>query len=104
MNTEVLDGLQQEGLLVDIDRAFAALIAEFDGRGRPEVALAAALASARCRAGHVYLDLARFAGGPVVVALGAPPADGPQTPSLDDWREALRQSPAVAAPGSAQNA
>ena len=102
MNTEVLDGLQEAGLLVDIDRAFANLIAEFDGRERPEVALAAALASARCRAGHVYLDLARCAGGSVVAALGAPPADGPRTPSLDDWREALRESPAVAAPGSAQ--
>ena len=102
MNTDVLDGLQQAGLLVDIDRAFADLIADFDGRERPEVAIAAALASARCRAGHVYLDLARFAGGSVVAALGAPPADGPRTPSLDDWREALRDSPAVAAPGSAQ--
>ena len=73
MNTEVLDGLQEVGLLVDIDRAFADLIAEFDGRERPEVAIAAALASARSRAGHVYLDLARFAGGPVVAALGASP-------------------------------
>ncbi len=102
MTTEILDGLQEAGLLVDIDRAFADLIADFDGRERPEVALAAALASARCRAGHVYLDLARCAGGSVVAALGAPPADGPRTPSLDDWREALLESPAVAAPGSAQ--
>ncbi len=102
LSTATIDALCDAGLLLDIDRAFANLIAECDGRGREEVALAAALASARCRAGHVYLDLSRVAGVSVAVALDAaadaslPPR---VTPELPVWRRLLRESPAVAGPG-----
>ena len=102
MSTATIDALCDAGLLLDIDRAFADLIAECDGRGREEVALAAALASARCRAGHVYLDLPRFAGVPLAAALDAPgellAGETPQmTPELRVWRRFLEESPAVAA-------
>ena len=102
MSTAAIDALHDAGLLLDIDRAFAELIAECDGRGRDEVALAAALASARCRAGHVYLDLPRFAGGAVGDALDAPAGEGTEAaPELGAWRAVLLDSPAVAAPGTA---
>ena len=104
MSTATIDALCDAGLLLDIDRAFADLIAECDGRGREEVALAAALASARCRAGHVYLDLPRFAGVPLAGALDAPAEplaeETPQlAPQLGVWRRLLQESPAVAAVG-----
>lgn len=104
MSTATIDTLCDAGLLLDIDRAFADLIAEFDGRGREEVALAAALASARCRAGHVYLDLPRFAGVPLAAGLDAPAGplaeEAPQlAPQLGVWRRLLKESPAVAAVG-----
>ena len=100
MSTHAIDALCEAGLLQDIDRAFADLVADCDGRGRPEVALAAALTSARCRAGHAYLDLARSAGRTVGATLGAPPeTDTESTPDLESWREILEASPAVAGPG-----
>ena len=99
----LIDELCDAGLLEDIDRAFAGLVADFDGRGCPEVALAAALASARCRAGHAYLDLVRCAGGTVGAALAAPAGDGDQpTPDLANWRKLLEESPAVAGPDVAE--
>lgn len=100
MSTVTIDALCDAGLLLDIDRAFSDLIAECDGRGHEEVALAAALASARCRAGHVYLDLPRFAGVPLAVALDAPTEPlAEKTPQLGVWRRLLHESPAVAAVG-----
>ena len=102
MSTAAIDALCDAGLLLDIDRAFADLIAACDGRGREEIALAAALASARCRAGHVYLDLPRCAGVPLAAALDASaeplPEETPRlTPELGVWRRLLEGSPAVAA-------
>lgn len=96
-----IDALCEAGLLLDIDRAFAELIVDCDGRGREEVALAAALASARCRAGHVYLDLPRFAGVSITAGLDAPAenASAQTTPELAVWRRLLQESPAVAAAG-----
>ena len=95
----VIEELCAAGLLEDIDRAFAGLIADFDGRGLAEVALAAALASARCRAGHAYLDLRRCAGGTVGAALGQSVAEGDRpTPDFATWRDLLEASPAVAGP------
>ena len=100
MSTETIDALCDAGLLQDIDRAFADLVAHCDGRGHPEIGLAAALASARCRAGHAYLDLVRSAGRTVGAALGAAPGTGAEsTPDLASWRALLEGSPAVASPG-----
>ena len=100
MSAATIDALCDAGLLLDIDRAFADLVADCDGRGRDEVALAAALVSARCRAGHVYLDLPRFAGVPVATVLeGAADEGSEMTPELPTWRGLLADSPAVAGPG-----
>ena len=99
MSPGLIDELCAAGLLEDIDRAFAGLIADFDGRGLPQVALAAALASARCRAGHAYLDLRRCAGRTVGAALGESVEEGDRpTPDFATWRELLEESPAVASP------
>ena len=103
MSTGTIDALCEAGLLQDIDRALADLVADCDGRGRPEVALAAALASARCRAGHAYLDLALAAGRRVGETLGAAPGEGDETaPDLAPWRRLLEESPAVATPAVAE--
>ena len=99
MSPGLIDELCAAGLLEDIDRAFAGLIADFDGRGLPEVALAAALASARCRAGHAYLDLRRCAGRTVGAALGESVEEGDRpTPDFATWQDLLEESPAVAGP------
>ncbi len=99
MSPGLIDELCAAGLLEDIDRAFAGLIADFDGRGLPEVALAAALASARCRAGHAYLDLRRCAGRTVGAALGESVEEGDRpTPDFATWQALLEESPAVAGP------
>ncbi len=63
MSTSDLDRLREAGLLADIDRHFALLMAELGAT--PSVALTAAVASARHRAGHTCLPLAGCAGQPV---------------------------------------
>lgn len=97
-----LEAARNEGLLDAIDLAFARLMLEFNGGHSDDaLALAAALASARVRAGHVCLDLAACAGGRLAQALGEPlPTDADiGLPDLASWNEALRSSPAVGAPG-----
>ena len=98
---EILEELHEQDLIADIDWHFARLMARFDGDERPDVALAAALASVRTRRGHVCLDLARFAGGPLAAVLEAGAVgDGDcpayTLPSLADWRCSLLASPVVA--------
>ena len=90
-----LDTLHREGHLADVDLHFGRLIAELDGRRGPELALAAALASAWTRDGHACLALPEVAG-----------RDWPRTgtgavrlPALEPWIEALDTSPIVARPG-----
>ena len=90
-----LDTLHGEGHLADVDLHFGRLIAELDGGGGPELALAGALASAWTRDGHTCLALPEVAG-----------RDWPRTgagavrlPALDPWIEALDASPIVARPG-----
>ena len=65
------------------------------GGGRAALALAAALVSRTTGEGHVCLDLCAAAGR-------APFGDsvpGLQAPELEQWREALRASGVVGAPG-----
>ena len=98
-----LKELHEQELLADIDWHFARLIARFDGDERPEVALAAALASVQTRRGHVCLDLAECAGGSLAAVLEDPLVDRPISPytlpDLDAWRDSLLASPVVAGPG-----
>ena len=89
-----LDALHGEGHLADIDLHFGRLIAELDGGGGPELPLAAALASAWTRDGHVCLALSEVAG-----------RDWPRSgtgaarlPAFDAWTEVLGASPLVARP------
>ena len=89
-----LDALHGEGHLADIDLHFGRLIAELDGGGGPELPLAAALASAWTRDGHVCLALSEVAG-----------RDWPRSgtgaarlPAFDAWIEVLGASPLVARP------
>ena len=90
----VLDGLYRRGHIVEIDRHFGELIGELDGRGEPELVLAAALASAWARAGNACLAL------PDVAGLDWPPGEGAvRLPALEPWIEALEASPLVARPG-----
>ena len=92
--SSVLDGLYRRGHIVDIDRHFGELIGELDGRGEPELVLAAALASAWARAGNACLAL------PDVAGRDWPPGEGAvRLPALEPWIEALEASPLVARPG-----
>lgn len=101
---EFLEELHNEDLIADIDWHFARLIARFDGHERPQVALAAALASVQTRRGHVCLDLPDCAGGPLAAvledaSLGDRQIPHHTLPELDEWRRSLLASPVVAGPG-----
>ena len=93
---EVLDGLHEAGHLADIDRHFAALIADLDGDGGPELSLAAALASAWTRGGHACIALREVAGR------DWPRAGAVRLPDLDAWIAALDASAMVGRPGDAE--
>ena len=93
---QVLDHLHEQGHLADIDRHFAALVAELDGSGGTEVPLAAALASAWTRDGHACIAL------PEVAGRDWPRAGAVRLPGLDAWIDALGASPMVARPADAE--
>ena len=102
--TDILDELHDVGLIADIDRHFARLVTKFDTNPEPDVALGAALASFRTRAGHVCLELARFAEGPIKAVFDsaektAVEVPGYDLPALDAWRSSLLGSKVVAGPG-----
>ena len=106
-----LEAAREAGHLDAIDLAFARLMLDFDGgRAGDALALAAALTSVRVRAGDVCLELAACAGDQLSQALDAAQAlDAPSRPDADmrlpdlaSWRQALRASPAVGAPGCPQ--
>ena len=106
---ELLKELHDQELIADIDWHFARLISRFDGDERPEVALAAALASVQTRRGHACLDVAECAGGPLGSVLEEPGSVERQIPfhvlpPVDDWRQALLASPVVAGPDSERDA
>ena len=93
---ETLDVLLERGHIADIDRHFAALVAELDDDGGPELALAAALASAWTRDGHACIAL------PEVAGRDWPRPGGVRLPDLDAWVAALDASPMVARSEDAQ--
>ena len=88
--TERVDVLLEQGHIADIDRHFAALVAELDDDGGPELALAAALASTWTRDGHACIAL------PEVAGRDWPRPGGVRLPDFDAWVAALDASPMVA--------
>ena len=99
-----LETLLGAGLIHHIDLAFAQLVVSFGAPGgERELVLAAALASARARAGHACVALPTCAGTDAATALGEPEAQavGVGLPPLERWRAALLASPAVASSGGA---
>jgi exodeoxyribonuclease V alpha subunit len=95
----------------DIDLHFGGLIARLAASERPELALAAALASRATGEGDVCVRLADFAGRPVRLEnpFVLSSSKGERTdahdditltpPALDDWTRALRAASVVGAPG-----
>ena len=94
MTVSRLDELRHDGHIADIDWHFGAMVADFDGRGGPEVPIAAALVSAWSRGGHACLSL------PDVAGRAWPEPEDMPLPDLAPWLEALAASPVVAEPGS----
>lgn len=76
----------------DVDLHFGRLMARLAGSERPELALAAALASRATGEGDVCVRLADFAGRSV-------PGFELTAPALDDWTGLLREHTVVGAPG-----
>lgn len=91
-----LERLRDDGHLTDLDVELTRLLGRVAGDVAPEVALAAALASHATGDGHVCVDLAAVAGGPVVDDV----PDAPRAPALASWTALLAASPIVGAPGA----
>ena len=92
----MVDALLERGHLAAIDRHFAAFVADLDGGDGPELALAAALASAWTRDGHACVALSEVAGR------DWPRPGGVRLPDLEAWVAALDASPMVARSGDAE--
>jgi len=92
-----LERLREAGVLSSLDRHFAVCIAALAGEVRPDVLLAAALASRQVASGHVCLDLPRLVEGalsalaPIAVAR----LDEWRWPELAGWLAELASSPLV---------
>ena len=93
---ETVDVLLAQGRLAAIDRHFAAFVSDLDGGDGPELALAAALASAWTRDGHACVALREVAGR------DWPRPGGVRLPDLEAWVAALDASPMVARSGDAE--
>ena len=93
---EAVDVLLAQGHLAAIDRHFAALVSDLDGGDGPELALAAALASAWTRDGHACVALHEVAGR------DWPRPGGVRLPGIEAWVAALDASPMVARSGDAE--
>lgn len=93
----------------DLDRHFGRLMEELAGGNNPDLFLAAALASRSSRGGHICLDLAEYAGKPLV-----PDVEGEREdertqevseasflscPPLSSWEKTLRTASVVGCPG-----
>jgi len=76
-----------------LDRRFAAFMEQLSGGKAPELFLAAALVSRYRGEGHVCIDLAQLAGQELFGGESAI-----ETPPLESWLAALRESPAVGTP------
>jgi exodeoxyribonuclease V alpha subunit len=85
------------GLFTDLDRYFAKLMADLDGRENETVFMTAAMLSSANRSGHVCMDLQAVAGQPWP---NRPETDsGIVCPDLETWVAHLESSPVVGCPG-----
>ncbi len=89
-----LDALRAAGALGDLDVHLAETLGRLAGDAPDALVFAVALASQRTGAGHVCVDLARVAGGPLMA--GVPGA--PITPDLARWTALLRATAVVGGP------
>jgi len=93
--TVSLEALRARDAISRLDDRFARRMSALAGEERPEVQVAAALASRRMLDGDVCVDLAALVSpGPLGEAQEAD--DGHVWPALDEWLEALSASPLVA--------
>jgi exodeoxyribonuclease V alpha subunit len=83
----------------DVDLHFSRLMMRLAGSERPELALAAALASRATGEGDVCVRLAEFAGHPFALSLLKDERSEQTAPALEDWMRILREQAAVGAPG-----
>ena len=97
MNRDIFHKLVSSEVLSYLDIHFAHLMRTLDGSDSPELLLAAALASASTRKGHICLDLSQVAER--ILLQTADGAETVQCPNLVDWREKLCKSKAVGRPG-----
>ncbi|HYH41795.1 MAG TPA: exodeoxyribonuclease V subunit alpha [Burkholderiales bacterium] len=85
----------------DVDLHFARLMTRLAASERPELALAAALASRATGEGDVCVRLADFAGHPFVLSPSMGEREAGETliaPALDDWTRLLREHTVVGSP------
>lgn len=93
-----IDWLRAAGVLSPLDQQFARALGRIGREERPEVLLAAALASRRVGDGHVCLDLARCVEEPLSPAGGEQRLPSRPWPTLSEWLTVLRSSPLVGGP------
>jgi exodeoxyribonuclease V alpha subunit len=94
-----VDNLRAAKVLRPIDVHFARAAANLTGEQRPEVLLAAALASRRVGDGHVCLDLARLSQLPLLLDEDGHLVPSPEWPALGAWMKLLEKSPLVGGAG-----
>ncbi len=87
-----LDTLRREGTLLPLDVSFARTMSRLGEETRPEVLVAAALASRKMADAHVCLDLPRFLRE---LPNATEPSSSWPLPELEPWLEALSSSPLV---------
>ncbi len=92
---EALSRLRAAGLLSALDEHFARAMGRIGGEARLEVLLAAALASARVRQGHVCFPVSGFCPERDALDEAGRPVDGVEWPAAAAWLEALRSSSLV---------
>ena len=90
-----LQELRGQGVLSPLDVRFARAMARLGSEPRPDVLLAAALASRQVARGDVCVDLS----SPVAAADLEPEGEAVAWPELDGWLEQLSTSPLVAGSG-----
>jgi len=90
----IVRGLKAQVPLTDLDLHFASLIGRLAGDPRPELLVAAALASHRTGAGDVCLQLADWSDRTIGGA-----HEQVRLPGCADWMRLLRASPVVGVPG-----
>jgi len=97
LSIKTVEQYYETGFFSAIDINFARFITKLAGTAGPELFLAAALVSRHTAAGHVCLDIADTAGGPLI-----DPKEEMQPlvcPDRASWLGALEASPVVGSPG-----